>query len=239
MIEIKDIQRTYRQGDIEVHALRGVDLSIGSGEFTALAGPSGSGKTTLLNLIGCLDKPDHGSIVIDNQSVTALGRNAAAAFRLDQIGFVFQSYNLLPVLTAYENAEFVLMLQGMDAKKRKDIVVPLMERVGLTDEMGRKPHQLSGGQQQRVAIVRAIANRPGFVLADEPTANLDSETSRSLVELMKELNRESGITFVFSTHDPLVMEASTRLVQMESGRIIGDSAATALSEKSDTERTEA
>ena len=213
------LERIYRQGKLEVPALRGVDLQLGSGEFTALAGPSGSGKTTLLNLLGCLDKPTAGSIQINGDEVTAFRKSEAARFRLHNIGFVFQAYNLIPVLTAYENAEFVLLLQGVDKKRRREMVEPLLKRVGLADEMKRRPPELSGGQQQRVAVVRAIASRPRVVLADEPTANLDSETAEDLIDLMQELNEEVGITFLFSTHDPLVMRRARRLVMLKSGLI--------------------
>ena len=213
------VERIYHQGKLEVPALRGVDLQLGSGEFTALAGPSGSGKTTLLNLLGCLDKPTAGSIQVNGDEVTSFRKSEAARFRLNNIGFVFQAYNLIPVLTAYENAEFILLLQGVDKKKRREMVEPLLKRVGLADEMNRRPPELSGGQQQRVAVVRAIASRPRVVLADEPTANLDSETAGELIDLMQELNEEVGITFLFSTHDPLVMSRARRLVMLKSGII--------------------
>ncbi len=221
-IRVEGVQRTYNQGEVPVHALRGVDLEIERGEFTALAGPSGSGKTTLLNMIGCLDEPTAGKVLIDGQDVTGLGRTASAQFRLDHIGFIFQAYNLLPVLTAYENAEFVMMLQGRSANERRETIMPLLETVGLSGLEDRKPHQLSGGQQQRVAVVRAIANKPAVVLADEPTANLDSETSAALLDLMLELNREHGVTFLFSTHDPQVMERARRIVHLDSGSIVED-----------------
>ncbi|MBN1944766.1 MAG: ABC transporter ATP-binding protein [Bradymonadales bacterium] len=222
IIEVQDVTRTYNQGAVQVHALRGIDLRIRQGEFSALAGPSGSGKTTLLNLIGCLDHPTGGHILIDGKPVTRLDRHAAALYRLARIGFVFQAYNLIPVLTAYENAEFILLLQGVAKEERKKLVVPLLERVGLAHEMNRKPHELSGGQQQRVAIVRAIASRPSIVLADEPTANLDAETGAELIDLMQQLNRENRITFLFATHDTLVMKRARRLIRLRSGRIHSD-----------------
>lgn len=222
LIEVRGVTRVYQQGDIEVHALRGVDLDIVPGEFTVLAGPSGSGKTTLLNLIGCLDKPTSGKIRVGGQEVTSFGKTKAADFRLHNIGFVFQAYNLIPVLTAYENAEFVMMLQGVASSKRREAVAPLLRAVGLEKEMDRKPHQLSGGQQQRVAVARAIVGQPKIVLADEPTANLDSKTSAGLLDLMAELNAEQGVTFLFSSHDPQVMERAQRIVRLDSGSIVGD-----------------
>ena len=225
IIDTSDLTRVYRQGTIEVHALRGVSLAIEAGEFTALAGPSGSGKTTLLNMIGCLDQPTSGTVRVHDREVTGMRKGAAAEFRLKNIGFVFQAFNLVPVLTAYENAEFTLMLQGLPLSKRRAIVEPLMHRVGLGDEMHRRPHELSGGQQQRVAVVRAIAPKPAIVLADEPTANLDSETAVDLLDLMLALNREDGVTFVFSTHDHNVISRARRVVRLESGRVVSDSVA--------------
>jgi putative ABC transport system ATP-binding protein len=219
LIRARDLTKTYEQGDLEVPALRGVDLDIVEGEFTALAGPSGSGKTTLLNIVGALDHPTAGTIEVADRDVTGLSKGAAAEFRLDVVGFIFQAYNLVPVLTAYENAEFTLLLRGKPADERRRIVVPLLERVGLGDMMDRKPHELSGGQQQRVAVVRALATSPRLVLADEPTANLDSETSASLLDLMLELNRELGTTFVFSTHDPTVIQRARRVVRLLDGRV--------------------
>ena len=222
IIEAKAVERTYMQGEVPVHALRGVDLQISSGEFTVLSGPSGSGKTTLLNIVGCIDESTAGSIHVTGRDVTRLTRSQGAEFRLDHIGFVFQAYNLLPVLTAYENAEFVLMLKGVASGERKKIVEPLLERVGLKDMMHRRPHQLSGGQQQRVAVVRAIASKPSIVLADEPTANLDSETSTGLLDIMAELNDEFGITFLFSSHDEIVLERARRIVRLDSGHVVED-----------------
>ena len=219
LISCTNLVRTYLQGKVDVRALRGVDFSLDSGEFSALAGPSGSGKTTLLNLIGCLDSPTSGSVEIEGQNVTAFSRGQAAEYRLHNIGFVFQAYNLIPVLTAYENAEFVLMLRKVPKSERRKLVMPLLDRVGLADEARRKPHELSGGQQQRVAVVRAIAARPKIVLADEPTANLDRKTSIGLLDLMLELNQEQGITYLFSTHDPVVIERSRRVIELDSGRI--------------------
>lgn len=224
IIEVRGISREYQQGDIIVHALRGVDLDITPGEFTVLAGPSGSGKTTLLNMIGCLDRPTAGTLKIDGHEVTNFSRTEAADFRMRNIGFVFQAYNLVPVLTAYENAEFVMMLQGASAQERRDAVLPLLKAVGLAEQTNRKPHQLSGGQQQRVAVARAIASKPKIVLADEPTANLDSETSAALLDLMADLNDTHGVTFLFSSHDPQVMERARRVVRLDSGLIVADEA---------------
>ncbi|MBA2665019.1 MAG: ABC transporter ATP-binding protein [Bradymonadaceae bacterium] len=228
LIRVRGVRRTYQQGLVEVHALRGVDLDISQGEFSALAGPSGSGKTTLLNMIGCLDQPSAGTVHIGDDDVTHLGRAEGAEYRLRHVGFIFQAYNLIPVLTAWENAEFVLLLQGIGELERRKILDPLFERVGLSDYKKRKPHEMSGGQQQRVAIVRALASRPQIVLADEPTANLDSATSASLLDLMLELNQEHGVTFVFSTHDAMVMERARRIVRLDSGEIVADEQGAAL-----------
>jgi putative ABC transport system ATP-binding protein len=219
LIRARELTKSYYQGELEVPALRGVDLDVQEGEFTALAGPSGSGKTTLLNIIGALDHPTDGAIAVDGQDVTTLGKGAAAEFRLDTVGFIFQAYNLVPVLTAYENAEFTLLLRGVPVEERRERVEPLLERVGLGDMMDRRPHELSGGQQQRVAVVRALATRPRLVLADEPTANLDSETSGALLDLMLELNHELETTFVFSTHDATVIDRARRVVRLLDGRV--------------------
>jgi putative ABC transport system ATP-binding protein len=221
LIRMRQITRTYKDGALEVHALRGVDLDIAEGEFTSLAGPSGSGKTTLLNIIGVLDKPTSGRIVVEGTDITRLDKGEAADFRLEKVGFIFQAYNLVPVLTAYENAEFTLLLRGVPAHERREKVEPLLERVGLGDMMDRKPHELSGGQQQRVAVVRALATSPALILADEPTANLDSETSAGLLDLMFELNQELNTTFLFSTHDPVVIERARRVVRLLDGRVDG------------------
>jgi putative ABC transport system ATP-binding protein len=219
LIRARGLTKIYHQGDLKIPALRGVDLDVQEGEFTALAGPSGSGKTTLLNIIGALDTPTDGTIEVEGQDVSTLGKGDAAEFRLGTVGFIFQAYNLVPVLTAYENAEFTLLLRGVPAEKRKETVEPLLERVGLGDMMDRKPHELSGGQQQRIAVVRALATRPRLVLADEPTANLDSATSASLLDLMLELNRELDTTFVFSTHDQTVIDRARRVVRLLDGRV--------------------
>ena len=216
------LTREYRQGDVVVHALRGLDISFRAAEFTALVGPSGSGKSTLLNLLGCLDSPTSGSIQISGRDVVGMSRSESAQFRLHHIGFVFQAYNLIPVLTAYENAEYTLLLRGVPKPERTERVTALLERVGLADMMHRRPHELSGGQQQRVAVVRAIAARPTFVLADEPTANLDSQTSAELLDLMYELNAENGVTFLFASHDPLVVQRATRVVRLLDGKMVDD-----------------
>lgn len=220
LIRVREVRRTYKQGEVDVHALRGVHLDVYEGEFTALAGPSGSGKTTLLNMIGCLDQPSGGTVMIGDDDVTHLSRAAGAEYRLRHVGFIFQAYNLIPVLTAWENAEFVLLLQGVGESERKKVLDPLFERVGLEDYKHRKPHEMSGGQQQRVAVVRAIASRPRLVLADEPTANLDSKTSAGLMDLMLELNQEEGVTFLFSSHDAVVLERARRVVRLDSGVIV-------------------
>ena len=221
VIRLRGVTRVYDKGGVPVHALRGVDLEVAAGEFTTLAGPSGSGKTTLLNIIGALDHPTAGEVEVAGRDLTRMRRGDAAQFRLDNVGFIFQAYNLVPVLTAYENAEFTLLLRGASPAERKRIVEPLLQRVGLGDMMHRKPHELSGGQQQRVAVVRALATSPSIVLADEPTANLDSEASEALMALMAELNRDLGTTFVFSSHDPVVIEGARRVVELRDGRVDG------------------
>ena len=222
IVEVRDLSRRYMQGSIAVDALRGVDLDIEAGEFTALMGSSGSGKTTLLNLVGALDAPTSGRVVVDGQEVTSMGDAELSDLRLRRIGFIFQSYNLIPVLSAVENAEFVLMLQGVPLAERRERVMETLAAVGLSGMEHRRPAELSGGQQQRVAVARAIAARPALVLADEPTANLDSRTGAELIELMRQLNETRGVTFVFATHDPKVMEAARRVVWMEDGKIKED-----------------
>jgi putative ABC transport system ATP-binding protein len=222
IIRVVGVTKVFRQGELEVHALRGVDFDLHMGEFAAVAGPSGCGKTTLLNLMGALDTPTSGTVTIDGTDITELNRGDAADFRLDNVGFIFQAYNLVPVLTAYENAEFTLLLRRVPAERRRETVQPLLERVGLADMMDRKPHELSGGQQQRVAIVRALATGPKIVLADEPTANLDSKSSEALLDLMLELNDELGTTFLFATHDRTVINRARRVVRMLDGRVDTD-----------------
>lgn len=220
--QIKGLKKIYRQGSVAVNALRGIDLSISSGEFTVVCGPSGSGKSTLLNIMGALDVPTEGAVTLEGHCFSTLGKNALSKLRRDRIGFVFQAYNLIPVLTAYENAEMVLELQGVKKKERQARVMAILKDVGLGELSHRKPNQLSGGQQQRVAIARAIVSSPAVVLADEPTANVDSKTAKTLLDVMAKLNAEKGITFVFSTHDPRVMERARRTISLVDGRIDSD-----------------
>jgi putative ABC transport system ATP-binding protein len=222
VVSVQGVTKTYRQGAIDVHALRGAHLEVERGEFLALTGPSGSGKTTLLNLIGALDRPTEGKIVLEGIELGALSRSALSRVRRDRIGFVFQAYNLIPVLTAYENAEMVVRLQDMPAAERRRRVMTILGEVGLAGMEHRRPDQLSGGQQQRVAIARAIASNPAVALADEPTANVDSKTADLLLDIMEKLNRERGATFIFSTHDPRVMERARRIVRLVDGRIESD-----------------
>ncbi len=222
IVSVRDLTREYEQGTHIVHALRGVDLDIESGEFTALMGPSGSGKTTLLNLIGALDEPTAGIVTIDGQDVGAMSRGTRSDMRMERLGFIFQSYNLIPVLSAYENAEFVLLLRGVPAAERKQRVMETLAAVGLQGLENRRPNELSGGQQQRVAVARAIVGKPALILADEPTANLDSKTSEALIDLMKMLNEEHGVTFVFATRDPRVMAAANRVVHLVDGEVSED-----------------
>ncbi len=219
VVKIVDARKTYRQGVIDVEALRGVDLEVERGDFLAFAGPSGSGKTTLLNLIGALASPTAGRILIDGKNLASLSKSALSELRLRRIGFVFQAYNLIPVLTAYENAEFVMLLQKVDEGVRRERVMKLLRTVGLEGLEERFPRELSGGQQQRVAIARAIAAEPAIVLADEPTANVDSKTAAQLLDTMEELNREHQVTFLFSTHDPAVMRRAKTLVYLRDGQI--------------------
>jgi putative ABC transport system ATP-binding protein len=220
--ELKGVTKTYRSGLIEVPALRGVSLRIVPGEFVATAGPSGSGKTTLLNIIGGLDRADGGEVWVAGQDLQSLSLGELARLRLNSIGFVFQTYNLLPVLTAFENAEFTLLLQGVTASKRRERVTRLFSEIGLEGLENRRPAELSGGQQQRVAVARAMVTEPALILADEPTANLDSASAISLLDVMEHLNRVTGTTFIFSTHDPLVMERAHRLISLRDGRIVSD-----------------
>ena len=222
IVRVEGVTKTYLQGRVEVPALRGLDLAVSAGELTALYGPSGSGKTTLLNIIGALDLPTSGQVFIEGQDLGDLSRKELSHLRRDRIGFVFQAYNLIPVLTAFENAETVLALQGVDAKDRAQKIGELFAEMGLEGLEDRRPDELSGGQQQRVAIARAIASDPAVVLADEPTANVDSETAERLLDIMEKLNRDRGVTFIFSTHDPRVMERARRLVRIVDGRVDSD-----------------
>ncbi|MYI65016.1 MAG: ABC transporter ATP-binding protein [Gemmatimonadetes bacterium] len=216
------VWKVFQQEAESVEAVRGVSLTIERGEFTALAGPSGSGKTTLLNLIGGLTRPTRGRVWVAGREVSSMSSREVARLRLEAVGFVFQAYNLLPVLTALENAEFPMLLQGVPAEERQARVRELFARTGMEGLEDRRPGKLSGGQQQRVAVVRAVASRPALVLADEPTANLDSATSEALLDVMGELNRDLGVTFVFATHDSRVMERSRRLVRMVDGAVRDD-----------------
>jgi putative ABC transport system ATP-binding protein len=227
IVEVEDVTKRYQQGAVEVMALRGLSFRIEVGEFTAIVGPSGSGKSTALNLIGALDRPTSGVIRVEGRDLSELNARALSRLRRDRIGFVFQAYNLMPVLTAYENAEIVLALQGVSPAERRERVMKLLADVGLSGLEDRKPDELSGGQQQRVAIARAIAADPAIVLADEPTANVDSETADSLLGLMEELNERSAATFLFSTHDPRVMERARRIIRIVDGRVESDEKKTA------------
>jgi putative ABC transport system ATP-binding protein len=222
IVQCNDVSKSYQQGKVAVHALKTIDLTVDAGAFIALAGPSGSGKTTLLNLIGGLDRPDSGTIQVDGQTYVDLSGSQLADLRLNRIGFVFQAYNLIPVLSAEENVEYVMLLQGIPAGKRKQRAREMLDTVGLEGKYDRRPAELSGGQQQRVAVARAIVAGPSIVLADEPTANLDSKTGERLLELMQQMNRERAVTFIFSTHDPMVMEFARRIVMIRDGRIDSD-----------------
>ena len=221
-VRTEGVWKIFQQGAEEVQAIRDVSLTVERGEFTALAGPSGSGKTTLLNVIGGLTRPTRGRVWVAGQEVSEMSNQDLAQLRLEQVGFVFQAYNLLPVLTAMENAEFPMLLQGVAEQERAARIGELFERTGMSGLENRRPGKLSGGQQQRVAVVRAVASRPALVLADEPTANLDSAASDALHDVMLDLNRDLGVTFVFATHDARVMERSRRLVRMVDGRIDSD-----------------
>ncbi|GAB6088598.1 ABC transporter ATP-binding protein [Spirochaeta dissipatitropha] len=223
MIRIQNVHKKYIDGDTEVHALRGVSLEIAAGEFISIAGPSGSGKTTLLNLIGCIDELDSGEIFIEETPLSLLPAKALTEIRREKIGFVFQSFNLIPVLTAFENVSLTLSLLEIPAPEIRERTMNLLKEVGLEGMEHRRPAKLSGGQQQRVAVARALAKDPLIVLADEPTANLDSETGESILKLMKDINLSRGTTFIFSTHDPMVMEYANRLCRLHDGLIESDS----------------
>ena len=213
---------TYQSGDIKVQALQNIDLTINPGEFTAIVGPSGSGKTTLLNIIGGLDSPTKGSVKINDTDITKLPENELIDFRLHNIGFIFQSYNLIPVLTAKENVEFLMLLQNREEEFRSERTLKLLKAVGLEDQIYKRPNEMSGGQQQRVAVARALASKPSFILADEPTANLDSKSSGNLLNIMQKLNKNEKTTFIFSTHDQRVINKANRIVTIEDGKIISD-----------------
>jgi putative ABC transport system ATP-binding protein len=222
IVECTDIKKAYHQGRVEVPALNGVSLSIEKGGFVAIAGPSGSGKTTMLNIIGGLDLPDSGRAVVDGNALGEMNRSELATLRLQKIGFVFQAYNLIPVLSALENVEFVMLLQGVPAAERHERAKDILDEVGLEGTYDRRPAELSGGQQQRVAVARAIVSDPSIVLADEPTANLDSKNGKGLLEMMKEMNEKKKVTFIFSTHDPMVMEYARRLIYLRDGLVADD-----------------
>ena len=222
IIETKNLYKTYKDEMSEVHAVDDVNISISEGEFTAIVGPSGSGKTTLLNLIGGLDTPTSGNLYIDGQDISLLKPKEMVDFRLHNIGFVFQSFNLIPVLSAKENVAFVMELQGRKKSERDERAQELLESVGLGDRSNSRPSKLSGGQQQRMAVARALASKPKFILADEPTANLDSKSAENLLDMMEKLNEKENITFVFSTHDPRIMAKARRIITLEDGKIIND-----------------
>lgn len=222
IIKTHNLTKIYKDNTVEVRALNGVTLEISEGEFTAIVGPSGSGKTTLLNIIGGLDSPTHGQVNIGEVNITNLNDNQLIDFRLHNIGFVFQSYNLIPVLTARENVEFIMLMQNRPKAEMDERAISLLKSVGLEDQMNKKPREMSGGQQQRVAVARALASKPKFVLADEPTANLDSKTAINLLDIMANLNKEEGITFIFSTHDQKVIDRARRVVTLEDGKIVSD-----------------
>ena len=222
IINVNKLVKIYDGNSLEVRALNEVDLTVEKGEFTAIAGPSGSGKTTLLNLIGGLDQPTHGSLTVVGKDLRHMSARELSDMRLNNIGFIFQAYNLIPVLTALENVEYILLLQGVDKAERRERSARMLEEVGLGKEINRRPKELSGGQQQRVAVARAIVSEPELVLADEPTANLDQKTGAGLLDLMHDLNHRKNITFIFSTHDLMVMDYAERLIRLTDGRIMSD-----------------
>jgi len=222
IIEIKDLSKIYDGSQIEVRAVDGINLTFEKGEFTAIVGPSGSGKTTFLNLLGGLDDPTAGEVIVDGVNIGNLSAGRIIDFRLRNIGFIFQAYNLIPVLSAEENVEFIMELQGKTKNERKERSNELLEAVGLAERKSSRPAKLSGGQQQRVAVARALASKPKFVLADEPTANLDSRSAENLLEIMEKLNKDENITFIFSTHDPRVVRKARRVITLEDGKVLKD-----------------
>lgn len=222
VIEVRNASRHYTQGEIQVHALDRVNLTIQKGEFVAIVGPSGSGKSTLLHLMGGLDTPSTGEIVLSGTPIQEMSGGQLCDFRRDHIGFIFQSYNLIPVLSAAENVEYVLTLQGIGSQVRRQRALDVLQKVGLEGFADRRPTQLSGGQQQRVAVARSLVSKPDIILADEPTANLDSEAGGALLDLMKQLNQEESTTFIFSTHDPMIMERARRLIRLKDGMLDSD-----------------
>lgn len=221
--KVENVTRNFKIGTVETRALRGVDFAVGNGEFTALVGPSGSGKTTLLQIIGCLDQPTSGQVFVNGQDVSKLTRSQRADVRRSSIGFIFQFFALIPTLSAYENIEMPLLLTGKNISERRERVNELLESVGLSDRAHHRPDQLSGGEQQRVAIARALSTRPAIILADEPTANLDTANGRQVMETMTHLNQETGVTFLFATHDPRVIQFARRVVTLQDGRVVENS----------------
>ncbi len=222
VLELNNVHKIYNSSEVKVHAVNGISIDFEQGEFTAIVGPSGSGKTTLLNMIGGLDNPTEGQILVDKTNLSTLKSSKLIDFRMKNIGFVFQSYNLIPVLTAKENVEFIMNLQKWPKKERQERTLELLNAVGLGDRINSRPSKLSGGQQQRVAVARALASKPKFILADEPTANLDSKSTETLIEIMETLNKEENITFIFSTHDARVVKRARRVVTIEDGKILTD-----------------
>jgi len=222
VIDIKNLEKIYNESEVNVHAIRGIDLSFEKGEFAAIVGPSGSGKTTLLNMLGGLDNPTSGEVTIGGTDISSLNSSQLINFRLFNIGFVFQAYNLIPVLTAKENVEFIMHLQGRPKAEREARTKELLDSVGLGERMNSRPSKMSGGQQQRVAVARALASKPQFVLADEPTANLDSQATANLLDIMEKLNREEETTFIFATHDARVMKKARRVITIEDGKVLSD-----------------
>jgi len=222
VIKVKNLTKTYHETEVPVHAVNGIDLEFEQGEFAAIVGPSGCGKTTLMNMIGGLEKPTSGSVVVDGSDMSELSSHALIDFRLKNIGFVFQAYNLIPVLKARENVEFIMQLQNCDKKEMEERSTSLLKAVGLGDKIHSRPNQMSGGEQQRVAVARALASKPQFILADEPTANLDSHATTQLLDIMKKLNEEENMTFIFATHDKRVMDKALRVITIEDGKVISD-----------------
>ena len=223
MIQVKNLSKIYKQGELEVKAVNNISMKVYDGEFTAVVGPSGSGKTTLLNCIGGLDSCTSGGVTVDGELISSYSSNQIIKFRLNNIGFVFQSYNLIPVLSAKENIEMVMLMLGYKEEERTKRSIELLEKVEMLDMSDRRPNQMSGGQQQRVAVARALASKPKFILADEPTANLDSKSTANLLDIMSRLNREENITFIFSTHDQRVIDRARRVVTLVDGKIVSDS----------------
>ncbi|NOY05824.1 MAG: ABC transporter ATP-binding protein [Chlorobi bacterium] len=219
IIEIQDVEKIYQDNGVPVHALRGITMNVERGEFLVIAGPSGSGKTTLLNVIGALDTPTRGKVYLEGEDLSTKSRNEIASIRLHKLGFVFQAYNLIPVLSALENIEFTMMLRGIPEKERHERAMALMEELDIAELANKRPHEMSGGQQQRVAVARAMVNDPSIILADEPTANLDTKTGANLLDLMQRMNEEKNLTFVFSSHDPQVIERAKRLLLLKDGLI--------------------